>query len=277
MKITVLLVLCLGYACAGFCDSARYSGYRCDRDESKYCACKVKKGKRKCDKTTERFCPYGCSSGRCSLPPTPAPANEVCATSTITDAPILATCPNLGGSYRTWQDKQQSTAWLTEAAGEIAIDISWWKVDLMPLMVTLSDDNVSIDNYTALGEFVPTMTAAWTAQCEQDASEFSCMRMVPECRMDAGHVDQCLVTCPRLDVCIASVSAACEAVASQPDSIIGNCSSYKDLFSEYLNADGVRDCAKLCAINQNDFVSPAARTAFMSVSVIVVCIAAMLF
>lgn len=279
MKILFVSALSVTVTLAGFCDEWLISGYHCDdTNSSKHCSCSSKKKSTKCEISSEFNCTYGCGfTGRCSPPPTPKPADEACATEAITEVTLLAVCPIVGGTYRTWMDKQESVPWLTEASKSITTDTDWWTVDLIPYMVEFADDNLE-QTFANVQVEAPLVYDAWTTTCANHAKDFSCRRMIPECKLDKGSNDACMEVCPKLDECVDAVHTACLQSMDLPNNTVTNCTSYDSLFHEFIDGDGDRDCESLCGSSQNDTpyeVSPAAH-AIVSMSAVMVAMGAML-
>lgn len=276
---SVVLASCLvGFADAGFCDEgSSFSGWRCDGDTKKYCSCSTSSKGTKCDKTREEFCNLGCTWGACDLPPTPAPANEVCATTVLddlkttveqefdaankpipdsgTEITLQGFCPVVTGStYFTWKDRQLNNDEIeAQFLNQAYEDVIWW--DDLRLSLVQSDNST----YTTIADLPAAIRTPWTLDCSQSVKDQSCRSTFPQCKGDKGFNDECVKSCKKIDTCLNSIVAACNVYKETTTDIV--CKTYKDFFPEDLDAAGSRKCESICATWQNDFVSGAASLA----------------
>jgi len=269
---------------AGFCsDTAKFSGsgYYCDGDQtSKYCSCKYKKKKYKCDKSFERRCSYGCKSGSCALPPTPKAADKTCSKTKVGD-PYNVVCPVLK-NYTLWKNYAGSKALLTELDFQTKDDIKWWKA-LRLRMIEIDSDKLNktnttgmpstefcdVPNATCVDEFLGAFTDvkdSWVSnKCDEASLDYTCRWGFPECKSDKGVLSACEKSCEQMDVCLAGAVAACEKANNDTFKGVLICKKYADTITpeekkKYLTTDGKRNCAKFCKENQNDFEPNGAST-----------------
>jgi len=266
---------------AGFCDYKKFSGYYCDGTQtSKYCSCKYKKKKYKCDKSFERRCTYDCKSGSCALPPTPKAAEKTCSKTKV-GAPYNVVCPVLK-NYTLWKNYADSKALLTELDAQTTDDIKWWKA-LRLRMIEIDGDKFNktnttempstdfcdVPNATCVNEFLGAFTGVkndWVSnKCDEASLDYTCRWGFPECKSDKGVVSACEKSCKKMDVCLAGAVTACKKANNDTFKGVLICKTYNDTITpderkKYLNADGKRNCAKFCKENQNDFEPNGAST-----------------
>lgn len=265
---------------AGFCEYKTFSGSYCEGDTSKYCSCKYKKKKIKCDKSYERRCSYGCKSGSCALPPTPKAADKTCSKTKV-GAPYNVVCPVLK-NYTLWKNYAGSKALLTELDFQTKDDIKWWKA-LRLRMIEIDSDKLNktnttgmpstefcdVPNATCVNEFLGAFTDvkdSWVSnKCDEASLDYTCRWGFPECKSDKGVLSACEKSCKQMDVCLAGAVAACEKANNDTFKGVLICKKYADTITDdekkkYLTPDGKRNCAKFCKENQNDFEPNGAST-----------------
>lgn len=266
---------------AGFCDYKTFSGSYCDgTTTSKYCSCKYKKKKLKCDKSYERRCAYGCNKGSCSLPPIPKAADKTCSKTKV-GAPYNVVCPALN-NYTLWKNYADTPALLTELDAQTKDDKLWW-LALRLRMIEIDSDKLNetnttgmpsldfcdVPNATCVNEFLttfPDVSNSWTSnKCDAASLDYTCRWGFPECKSDKGVVSACQKSCQQMDVCLAGAVTACEKANNDTFQGVLVCKKYADTITEdekkkYLTPDGKRNCVKFCKENQNDFVPDGAST-----------------
>lgn len=259
----VLAALVVVTVNAGFCDSYSSNGYRCDGSTAKYCSCK---SSTKCEKKQQSCssgisypsdtgckCSYGCStftSGGCRSAPTPPPADKLCATSTVLASTAEGTiCPIITtASYKLWKDTD--TAQKADAVLRVQATL-------------LEEEQIEMNIFVTSNETlypVPASITAAFASCKATLVSYACRRNFPECRMDGltgeGFNTNCEADCAKIDMCMDTAYAACQALPSTAANTT-RCASYAEMYPDQVMDDGSRNCVRLCAFYQNDYVASA--------------------
>lgn len=186
----------------------------------------------------------------------PQPANTVCAVDKgvlpANVAAVEAECSRVD-EYFLWKASYDNSDWQKSQLDYVEQDgVEWWKLNFLPKIANVTG---GFANYSDFQARMPTIHNAWNTNCIKEAKEYSCFRAFPECKKVEGEgkdvpgTAKCEAECKQVDTCIQSVETACETAKAANNSEIIDCSTYADLFPEYVTSDGQRDCEALCEEN----------------------------